>query len=310
MRVLIVGAGAVGGYFGGRMQENGCDVTFLVRPRRREQLKADGLNLKSPADDLHLDVKTVLASEIDRPWDLILLSCKAYDLDSAMDSMAPAVGPQSMVLPLLNGMAHLDRLEQRFGADAILGGLCSIAATVDEQGTVRHMTPMHNLAFGERKGGDSPRVQAVAAMLKGVKFDWRLSSDIILEMWEKWVFLAALAATTCLMRASIGDILEAGGIDFINAALADTQAVAGACGRAARAEVLDKTGAMLIAPGSPLTASMLRDVERHGAIEADHIIGDLLRRGHASGLALPVLELAYRHLKAYEARRRREWAPT
>ncbi len=310
MRVLVVGAGAVGGYFGGRLLEAGRDVTFLVRPRRRAQLAADGLIIASSFGDARLAAPTVSAEEISGSWDLVILSCKAYDLPKAMDSMAPAVGPETTILPLLNGMAHLDELDRRFGVECVLGGLCSLAVTMDGQGAIRHLNQMHNLAFGERAGGESARVKSIAELMRPANFHWRASTDIILEMWEKWVFLSALAAGTCLLRASVGDIVVAGGKDILLGLLSESQSVAEAAGHGARPDILDKTRALLSAAGSVLTASMLRDIESGGPVEADHVIGDLLRRAQASGLALPLLRLAQLHLNAYEARRQRESAPS
>lgn len=306
MRVLIVGAGAIGGYFGGRLLEAGADVTFLVRARRAAQLAADGLVVESPQGDIRLPAPTVLAEAIAAPWDLIVLGCKAYDLGNAMDSLAPAVGPQTMILPLLNGMRHLDTLGERFGADRILGGLCAIAATLDDRGVVRHLNDMHVLAFGERDGGESDRIKAVAETMSPAKIQWRLSRQIIQEMWEKWVFLSTLAASTCLLRASVGDIVMAGGADTVTGLLAEAQSVAEAAGFGSRPEVLDKARAQLTAAGSSFAASMLRDVEKGGPVEVDHVLGDLLRRGQAAGLGIPLLKLAHLHLKAYEARRQRE----
>lgn len=306
MRVLVVGAGAVGGYFGGRLLEAGRDVTFLVRPRRRTQLAATGLVIKSPLGDARLSAPTVLTEEIASPWDLVILSCKAYDLADAIESFAPAVGPQTMILPLLNGMSHLEALDQRFGSERVLGGLCAIAAALDDEGVVQHFSQFHAIAFGERAGGESPRTKAIAELMAPIKAQWRSSPTILLEMWEKWVFLSTLAATTCLMRASVGDIVLAGGADTIIGLLAEAQSVAEAAGYGSRPEVLDRNRTMLTDVGSPLTASMLRDVEKGGAIEAEHVIGDMLRRGQAAGLAVPLLKLAYLHLKAYEARRQRE----
>jgi 2-dehydropantoate 2-reductase len=306
MRVLIVGAGAVGGYFGVRFLEAGGDVTFLVRPRRAAQLATDGLVVKSSLGDIHCPAPHIVAEEITAPWDLILLSCKAYDLNDVMDKITPAVGPQTMILPLLNGMHHLDLLDERFGADHVLGGFCAIAATLDDRGVVHHLNDLHALAFGERDGRESDRVKAVAAALAPVKIQWRLSSQIVQEMWEKWVFLSALAAASCLFRASVGDIVLAGGVDTVTGLLAESQSIAEVAGYGSRPKVLDNARTQLTAAGSTLSASMLRDVEKGGPVEADHVLGDLLKRGLASGLGVPLLKLAYLHLKAYEARRQRQ----
>ncbi|MBX9583177.1 MAG: ketopantoate reductase family protein, partial [Gemmataceae bacterium] len=203
MRFLVVGAGAMGGYFGGRLLEAGRDVTFLVRPARAEKLAAAGLVITSPAGDAHLPATpTVLAADLREPFDVVLLSCKAYDLDGAMDSFAPAVGPGTAVVPLLNGLRHLDALDARFGPDRVLGGSCFISAKLDPAGRVVHLSDVHRLVFGERPGGRSPRVDAIARGMAGAKFEAAASDDVAQEMWEKWVFLAALAGMTCLTRAA------------------------------------------------------------------------------------------------------------
>src|SRR5215475_3636770 len=188
MRFLVVGAGATGGYFGSRLLEAGRDVTFLVRPARAERLAAAGLTIASPAGNITLrSPPTVLATDLRAPFDAVILSCKAYDLDGAIESFAPAVGPDTAVVPLLNGMRHLDTLDARFGADRVLGGSCFISAKLDEGGRIVHVSDIHRLAFGERAGGRSPRVEALAAAMSGTKFEAAASDEILLEMWEKWV---------------------------------------------------------------------------------------------------------------------------
>jgi 2-dehydropantoate 2-reductase len=310
MRILVVGAGAIGGYFGGRLLEAGRDVTFLVRPRRAAELAKSGLVIKSTAGNLALpSPPTVLAERLSASFDLILLSCKAYDLDGAIASFAPAVGPGTAILPLLNGMRHLDILEARFGRGPVLGGLCYIAATLDEQRAIVHLNNDHELAFGERDGGPTDRIRAIAGEMTGVVFKARASEKILQDMWEKWVFLATLAGGTCLMRAAIGDITGApGGKDFMLGLLNECRAVAQANRHAPQDGFMDRTRAALTAPGSTLTASMLRDIERRAPIEADQIVGDLIRRGSESGAGLAKLSLlrvAYVRLKAYEARQKR-----
>jgi 2-dehydropantoate 2-reductase len=305
MRILVVGAGAVGGYLGGRLLQAGRDVTFLVRPRRAERLAEAGLLIRSPVGDLHIaDPPTVLASGLGKPFDLVLLSCKAYDLEDAIESFAPAVGPDTMILPLLNGMAHLDRLDARFGGERVLGGQCVIATTLEADGTIVQLNATHAMSFGERHGGLSPRVSAVAEVMTGAGFDARSSETIVQEMWEKWVLLSTLAASTCLMRAATGDIVAApGGAAFIGTLLDECAAVATGAGFRPGAAFMDRTRTAFTAPTSTLTASLLRDIERGARIEVDHIIGDLIRRGGA--LEMPLLRLAFCHLKAYEARRAR-----
>jgi 2-dehydropantoate 2-reductase len=310
MRFLVVGAGAIGGYFGGRLLEAGRDVTFLVRPRRAAQLAGVGLTIRSRFGDAAPPAPPrLLAHELRAPFDVVMLSCKAYDLEGAMDSFAPAVGPTTAILPLLNGMRHLDALDARFGHGRVLGGWCAISAALDAEGRVVHFNDTHTLRFGERDGARSPRAEAIAAAFAGAKFDGALSETILLEMWEKWAFIAAAAGITCLMRAAIGDIVAAGAADLATALLDECAAIAARQGFPPRPEALEWNRRVLTTPGSPLVASMLRDVERGAPTEAEHILGDLLRRaGPADGDRAPLLRIACAHLRAYEARRAREQA--
>lgn len=303
MRILVVGAGAIGGYFGGRLLEAGRDVTFLVRPRRAAELAASGLVIQSPTGDFrHPRPATVGAAELRPPYDLVLLSCKAYDLDDAVRSFAPAVGPSTAVLPLLNGLRHLDVLDLRFGKHAVLGGQCVISAALGEAGRIEHLNEAHLIAFGERDGTRSERVAAIEAAFAGARFEARLSTVIVQEMWEKWVLIATLAGITCLMRANIGDIGAAGGADVATALLEECDAIAREHGFALREASRRRNVAMLTAPGSSFAASMLRDIERGGPTEGEHILADLLRRG-AHPAAASLLRLAHLHVAAYEARR-------
>ncbi len=308
MRTLVVGAGAIGGYFGGRLVEANRDVTFLVRPKRAAELAGQGLSVRSRFGDATIaKPATVLAENLRETFDLILLSCKAYDLEGALASFAPAVGPHTAILPLLNGMRHLDILDKRFGRERVLGGQCLIAVALND-GAIVHLNDTHELSFGERDGALSDRVRAIAGLMDGACFKPRASTEILQEMWEKWVFLATLAGSTCVMRAAIGDICASpGGKDFILGLLAECGSIAAAEGYPMRPAQLERARSMLTATGATLTASMLRDMERNAPIEADHIIGDLLRRGkdRSTPLELPLLSVAYTHLKAYEARRTR-----
>jgi 2-dehydropantoate 2-reductase len=312
MRILVVGAGATGGYFGGRLAQAGRDVTFLVREKRAEELQRSGLVVKSPRGDFTLrDVKTVLASTIAQPYDLVLLSCKAYNLDDAIESFAPAVGDTTMILPVLNGMRHIDVLKQRFGDTKVLGGQCVIAATLNRDREIVHLNDMHSIGFGELTGGVSERVRAIASTFDGSGFDFAAADNILQQMWEKWVFLATLATSTCLHRAAIGDILTTlDGRRVIEGILGECKAVAQANGHPISDAANTRAQGILFAEGSLLTASMLRDIEGQSRIEADHIVGDLIARGgdEQQQGSLSLLRIAYSHLKAYEARLARQAA--
>jgi len=302
MRILVVGAGAIGGYFGGRLLASGCDVTFLVRPKRAKELAEAGLVIKSPNGDVTLkNPPTVQADRLNEKFDVVLLSCKAFDLDDAIKSFAPTVGPQTAILPLLNGMRHLDVLDRKFAPERVLGGLCAIAVTLNERREVVQLQPMQSLGFGERDGNLSDRVRAIAEVMASGKFGAAASEHIVPEMWEKWVFLASLAASTCLMRGAVGTILAApGGKDFILGVLDECTAVAAAEGHAPSGPFFERVRGMLTAEGSQMTASMFRDVKAGAPVEADHVIGDMIARGDAAKVPVAKLRTAYAHLKVYE----------
>jgi 2-dehydropantoate 2-reductase len=301
MRVLVVGAGAIGGYFGGRLLQAGRDVTFLVRPKRAGELASAGLVIKSPNGDVTLEnPPTVQADTIKDKFDVVLLSCKAYDLDDAIKSFAPAVGPQTSIIPMLNGMAHLDTLDLKFGRERVLGGLCAIAVTLNEQREVVQLQPMQSLNFGERAGTKSDRVREIAEVFSCVS-GATPSENVIHDMWEKWVFLASIAASTCLMRSPVGAIVASpGGRDFLLGIVDECSAVAKAAGHEPGGPFFRRIRGMLTAEGSPLTASMFRDIKAGAKVEADHVIGDMIARADAEKIPVPKLRTAYTHLKAYE----------
>jgi 2-dehydropantoate 2-reductase len=306
MRLLILGAGAIGGYFGGRLLEAGADVTFLVRPNRAAQLVRDGLVVRSTAGDVRIrPAPFIVAGEATaQHFDLVLLACKAYDLESAIDAVRPAVAAGACVLPLLNGIAHLDVLDGVFGGDRTLGGLCHIGVTLDTNGAIEHLSPFHRIVFGARLPAQEAICAGLERTMTGVRFDARHSSDIIQEMWEKFVFLATLAGMTCLMRAPIGAIVAASdGAALMLEMLDECVAVAGAAGHAPGAEYLRRSRLSLTEPGSSQTSSMLRDIERRSPrIEAAHIIGDMLARARAARVEAPLLRIANAHLQSYLAR--------
>ncbi|MEP6839123.1 MAG: 2-dehydropantoate 2-reductase [Bradyrhizobium sp.] len=309
MRILVIGAGALGGYFGGNLARAGRDVTFMVRQRRAEQLARDGLRIISPHGDFAVPAKTVLAGAIDEPFDLILVGVKSYSLDEAMDQFAAAVGPDTMILPVLNGIVHVDRLVARFGALSVMGGMANISAGVDAEGRVVQFLPLHDFVYGEIAGGSSDRTRALEACFDGAGFNGRASDVVMQDMWEKFVQLGLGAGITCLMRASIGDILEApGGREAMFGIFDECCAVATASGFKPRAAFVEFDTKLITTVGSPLKWSMLRDIERGSTTEGEHILGDMVARAAALGIATPILNLARTHVAAYEISRARNAA--
>ena len=309
MRILIVGAGALGGYFGACLIHAGRDVTFMARPQRAAQLARDGLQIISPHGDFAVPAVTVLAADISEPFDLVLVAVKSYSLDEAMEQFAPAVGPGTAILPILNGMGHLDRLGARFGANRVLGGMANISVGVEGEGRIVQFIPNHDLVFGEIPGGFSERTRAVEACFRGARFSGRASDVVMQDMWEKFVQLGLGAGITCLMRASIGDILAApGGREAMFDLFDECCAVASASGFPPRPAFIEFDRTLITTVGSPLKWSMLRDIERGSVTEGEHILGDMVARARALGIATPILNLARTHVAAYEIGRQRNAA--
>ncbi len=308
MRVLILGAGAMGGYYGGRLIEAnaGADVTFLVREGRKAQLAEKGLVIDSPAcGNFQTPVRAITSAALarEKPFDVVLFTCKAYDLDSALDAITPAVSATTAVLPVLNGMSHVDLLNSRFGKERVWGGVAKIAAQLLPDGTIKHLNDWRALVFGEQSGEISARALAFANAFGSTAVKAEPVANIMQAMWEKCVHLTTVAAMTSLMRASIGEIVRGGGADLMLEALKANSEVAAREGYAPSATFQEDYGRMFTDPTIPYGASMLRDIERGGQVESDHIVGFMRDKAQKYGIPARLLDISYVHLKAYEQRR-------
>jgi 2-dehydropantoate 2-reductase len=300
MRILILGAGGIGGYYGGRLAAAGVDVTFLVRPRRAAQLEADGLVIKSPHGDLTTRVRTVLRDGVQPGYDAILLSCKAYDLDDAIESIRPAAAG-ALVIPLLNGVLHLATLEHAFGVDAVAGGVAQIGVTLKPDGTIHHLNRAHGFIYGERTSAQAERCAALAPLFAKGGFDSRHSGEIMQDMWEKFVFLCSIAAMTTLMRGNVGAISRSDHGTALSLEMVETcETVAAAAGHPVRPQFAEFCRRQLTDRASVGTASMLRDLLAGAEVEAQHIVGDMLARAIAGGGRATLLKAAYTGLQVYQ----------
>ena len=301
MRLLVVGAGSTGGYFGGRLGQAGRDVTFLVRPARAAQLRERGLRIVSPRGDATLAPKLVTADEITQPYDLVLLTLKGFQLEEGIVDLAAAIGAQTMILPVLNGMRHMEVLAERFSPRNLVGCALKVATVLEDDGQITQLTPFQDLAYGELDGSISARIQALDEFMQGANVGARLSTAIRREMWEKWILLAALGAITCLMRGTVGEIeASPGGAAVALQLLEEIVAIVRAVGDPPSEPFVQTAREQLTAKGSPFASSMFRDVQRGRPIEVEQIIGDLLRRGSTVGMAAPLLSAAYVHLCVYQ----------
>lgn len=303
-KILVLGAGSIGGYFGGRLAETGADVTFLVREGRQAAIKRDGLQIESPYGNAKLAVKTALTADLTPDFDFVILTCKAYDLDSALQSIAPAIGPSTTILPLLNGVAHMELLNERFGKDCVLGGSAKIQANLSESGIVRQLNDWRFLTFGEQSGEMSKRVQLLSEMFAGAKgVVAEAVSDVMQRMWEKLVHLSTAASMTCLMRANVGEIVRTtDGAKLFLRLLATMSEIAASNGHRPSEAFSSTYREIFTDQASTYATSMLRDIERRGRTEVDHIIGFMLQNAKTASIEDETLSLAFTHVKAYEQR--------
>ena len=301
MRLLVVGAGSTGGYFGVRLAQAGRDVTFLVRLGRAAQLRETGLHLLSPHGNATLQPNVATAEAITGPYDVVLLTVKGFQLEAALNDLAPAVGPKTMILPVLNGMRHMDLLAERFTRNNLVGCALKVATVLRDDGTIVQLAPLQEIAYGELNGELTPRMQALDEFMNGADIGPRLSSTIDREMWEKWILLAALGAITCLMGGTVGEIEACpGGARFALQLLDEVVAIVKAVGVPPSEVFVSTARAQLTAKGSGFASSMFRDVQSGRPVEVESIIGDLVRRGNQAGITAPLLSAAYVRLSVYQ----------
>ncbi|MEU6626236.1 ketopantoate reductase family protein [Streptomyces litmocidini] len=303
MKILVVGAGATGGYFGALLARAGEDVTFLVRPARAAALRERGLRVVGREEEWRVEPRLVTADELREPYDLVLLSVKSTGLDRAIEDVAPAVGPDTAVVPLLNGLAHVDALNARFGASAVLGGVAKVVTVLDDSGDIRRLAPLAHLAFGEQDGTVSARVERIRKVLDGAGIDAPVPADVLTAMWHKWVFITTFGAVTSLMRGTVGEVYDVPGGPALGPALLDeAAAVAAAAGHPVPEEERAATLAVVSASGSPMVPSLYRDLAAGRPTEVEHLFGDLTARARALGVATPLLDLATLHLRVHQHR--------
>lgn len=307
MKILVLGAGGMGGYYGARLIEAGADVTFLVRPQRAESLARHGLRVRSELGDFEGAVRTVTADDVDgvgAGHDVVLLACKTYDLDAAMDAIAPAMAGGAAVLPLLNGLSAYDALDRRFGKSHVLGGVSYIATTLAPDGAITHAGRGDKLVVGARTGDTQALAAGFHALMARTPGVRALSTDIDQELWNKWAMIAAGALMTCLMRGTVGDIVRTqDGRALMEQAIDECRSVAELGGHALSEGVLADVRGRLLDETSTWAASMMRDIAQGAPrIEAEAIVGDLIARAAQAGIDLPLSRIAFCHLQVYQGR--------
>ena len=300
MKILVLGVGGIGGFFGGYLHEIGADVTFLVRPKRKALLQADGLKIISPLGNLSLNPKLVLVDELKPVYDIILISCKTYDLDQAIIDLRPTKG-RGLIIPFLNGVTHMKKLDEEFGQDNVMGGVAHISSTVNKDGTIEHFSEFKKLTFGNRDLSKNNALKEFAEVCAKTQFDMTLSDDINLDLWKKWVFISTVAGATTLFSCSLGEIVKS---DFGKQIIIDLFNECRSIAKLYKYDYEDSEADIILktitTPGSPIKASMQRDVEKKSFTEHEQIFGDLINKGQKYSFDCPILMSCYVRMNVYQ----------
>jgi 2-dehydropantoate 2-reductase len=312
MRIVIVGAGATGGYFGAQLAQAGRDVTFLVRAGRAATLRERGLRLVGAdgAGLVQVQPQLVTAAGLADAAaagpasyaETVLLTVKAAGLDSAIDDVRPAIGPGTTIVPVLNGLRHLDTLNAAFGPERVLGGVAIVATQLDDQGDIVVLNDAASLTIGAQDGSRADAARRTGELLGGAGFPVTVSDNILAAMWAKWAFIASVGAATCLLGGTAGEIAAAGGAPVARAIVAEAYQVAAAAGYPVPASDAERTATTVTQPGSPFASSMYRDLRQGHPVEVDTILGDLVGRGQAHGVPTPLLAAAVTALRIHNDR--------
>ena len=301
MKVLIVGAGAVGGYFGTRLVENGVDVTFLVRKNKQLLINENGIKVQSIHGNVNILPRTITASYPPEDYDVILVSTKSYHLDSAVEDIKRFVGKNTVIIPLLNGISHLDILLNAFPNNNVMGGLCFIESTTNKENVIVQTSPSHDLVFGELSGETSDRVKNIKKVFSNTKASILTSDSIISDMWVKYFFIACFSGVTTLFRSSIGFIREdKGNLEIINRLINEIGLIMKAHEVPLPNNIKDNLLMKIMVIPETMKSSMLRDMENGTRIEGEHIHGYLLNLANKYHIDTPLLKIIYFNLQAYE----------
>ena len=296
MKILIVGAGGIGGFFGAKLQQAGADITYLLRKQRQQLISDKGLTIETPKGSFTIHPQTVLADQLEPVYDLIILACKAFDLDNSLKSIAKA-SSKGIILPFLNGFTHLEILDREFGKERVMGGVAHIAATISETGSVKQLTELGSLTIGPRTPEQVALCQELFSLCQKTDFDSFYKENIEQALWDKWVFLASLAGMTTICRGSIGEIAATPyGKELSKRMFVECCAIAVSQQYPISEKAQLTSQEILTKEGSPFTASMLRDLLAGKKNEYQHILGDLIGFASNGSIDCPLLKLAFTHM--------------
>jgi 2-dehydropantoate 2-reductase len=300
MRIAVMGAGGVGGYFGGRLAQAGHEVGFVARGRHLEAIRAKGLTLKSPLGDATLKVKAS-----DKPAELgaaevVLFAVKLWDTESAAESIRPLLEQGGVVIPFQNGVESTERIAKVLGAERVMGGAAYIAGRIGEPGVIVQTGQMARLRFGPVLPAQKTIAQAFLAACKDAKIDAELNEDIVKVLWEKFVLLVAVSATTTVTRTNLGVVRADPDLRWmLEACMRETWALGRKKGVQLADELVAQTLKFVEGLPAEMRASMAADLEAGGKLEAPWLSGAVARMSQELGLDAPVNRAVYAALKPY-----------
>lgn len=301
MKILILGAGAVGGYFGGRFTEAGIDTTFLTRSKRAEFLNEKGLTIKSALGNGNYKVKTILSKDIKETYDYIILTCKAYSLEEAINDIKPAIGKNTYILPLTNGLKHYEILGEKIGKEKIIRGFCFVNSKLSPEGEIIHASKLQKIVFGGHNESTIKGCNQFEEIINATNLDYVHTNDIMQDLWEKFVFITSAASITCLMRSDIGTILKSPyGKEITLEIFDECLKIADKSGYKLRKELEDRFYQTLTNENLSMKTSLLSDIENNNLTEVDHIIGSMIDYAKKVKTKSSMLKIAYCHIKNYE----------
>ncbi|MBM7603515.1 2-dehydropantoate 2-reductase [Metabacillus crassostreae] len=301
MKVLVVGAGAVGGYFGGRLAESGVDVTFLVREKRQQQLKENGLKIKSVHGDYSFSPKTIVSTDLSHEkYDVVIIGTKSYHLQNAIEDIKHFVAQETVIIPLLNGIKHIDVLKSTFLENQVIGGLCFVESTVDQDGVIIQSSKTHDFVYGEFTGIETDRIQKINEAFSQTKASIRKSDTILKDMWHKYMFISGLSGITTLFRSSIGPIREAKyGLEMIENLFLEIGSIMRGIGAPIDDHIENLQLHKINEMSYDMKSSMQRDMEKKESIEGEHLHGHLLTLAKENNIHTPYLKMTYSNLSTY-----------
>lgn len=311
MKILVMGTGGVGGYYGGLLAQQGNEVTFISRGAHLYAIRHEGLKVKS----VHGDFTVFPANATEdpakvEPVDLILFCVKTYNTDEAAEAILPVIGTQTAVLSLQNGVDAAERIGKVVGMDHVIGGATWLSSAVEAPGIIKQISEFRRIVYGELAGGRSERIQSIFEVLKNTGITVEISENIQKILWTKFVFIAAASSMGSLTRLPMGDYRSVPETRrLLSSIMQEVEAVAHAQGITLDADVVQKSLAFTDNAAPHIKPSMQLDVESGRRTELESMVGVIGRKGRELGIPTPVADFVYDSLLPIELKARNEYAP-